>query len=91
MREQPYTPTTDEVRAKFADGYSIYDYRDIAEGWFDRWLDGVRAAARREGQAEALRDAIEEVEESGVDAYATNGVVTWLNARAARIENGEEQ
>lgn len=46
----PYAPDTDEVRAKFADWYSIYGYRDIAEGWFDRWIAKVKAEARRQGQ-----------------------------------------
>ena len=48
---EPYTPTTDEVRSGYADGGG--EYRDIAEGWFDRWLDQVKADARREGQADA--------------------------------------
>lgn len=48
---EPYTPTTDEVRSGYADGGG--EYRDIAEGWFDRWLAKVKADARRKGQADA--------------------------------------
>lgn len=44
-------PTTDDVRQAYL--RPLCDYRDDAEERFERWLDGVRAAARREGQAEA--------------------------------------
>lgn len=54
MRELPYTPTTDEVRARFADWYG--EYRDIAEGWFDRWLARVRAEAYAHGYKRGYSD-----------------------------------
>lgn len=49
---EPYTPTTAEVRSGYADGGG--EYRDIAEGWFDRWLSKVKAVAWDAGaQAQA--------------------------------------
>lgn len=81
-----YTPTTDEVRAKFADWYGDNEYRDIPEGWFDRWLAQVKADALREAAATDDPDHYIEVALGGGDY-----VRDWLNARADRIENGADQ
>lgn len=64
---EPYTPTTDEVRSEYADGAG--EYRDIAEGWFDRWLDRERTIARREGQAEGMRSTANWLEGGTPRAY----------------------
>lgn len=56
-----YVPTTEEVRAGWMTSGppSSTVVRALD---FERWLDQVRAAARREGQAEALREAVDEFE-----------------------------
>lgn len=65
-----YVPTTDEVRECWVtaepspDGYASAGLRVPDEAGmyaeFDAWLDDVRAAARREGQAEAWEEAVNE-------------------------------
>ena len=57
MTEESYTPTTNEVRNAYRlsdqdiDGSPYLPEKSDAE--FDRWLAGVKADARREGQADA--------------------------------------
>ena len=46
-----YTPTTDEIRDDYA--HMIAPHTAWGEDGFDAWLDRERAAARREGQAQA--------------------------------------
>lgn len=75
---EPYTPTTEQVREFWAsDGKHLpaaksYERRaSIAE--FDRWLDQVKADARREGLAEGWDEAVEMAADKGwlhVDAVA---------------------
>lgn len=56
MTKESYTPTT----ARVLDAYIWCDMGSTSDEWdaartaeFDRWLDQVKAEARREGQAEA--------------------------------------
>lgn len=51
---EPYTPSTDEVRSAYADNGG--EYRDISEGWFDRWLNEVKAQAWEEGAMQGHDD-----------------------------------
>ena len=51
-----YVPTTDEIRDDYA--HMIAPHTTWGEDGFDAWLDGERAAARREGQAEAWDEAV---------------------------------
>ena len=61
-----YTPKADDFRQVWAafNGYGGLVARphsvSMDEGYaeFDRWLDGVRAEARREGQSEAWDEAV---------------------------------
>ena len=62
-----YIPTTDEVREDYA--HMIAPHTTWGEDGFDAWLDRERAAARREGQAEAW--------DEGLDA----GRDRWMDAR----------
>lgn len=57
------------------------------------YMAGVRAVARREGQAEALRAAANTDDPDHEIEVALGGsdyVCDWLNARADRIENGAD-
>ena len=68
-----YTPTTDEVRDRYAWGRSDVGYvsYDEAEAEFNQWL----AAHDAKVKADALRDAAE--------AWA------WMRDRADKIEKGD--
>lgn len=66
----------------------------------DEELDGVRADARREGQAEALRQAAYEFAEGAwqdqwsadeveCDVTAVQSTYRWFAAKADQIENGD--
>ena len=46
-----HVPTTDEIRDDYA--HMIAPHTTWGEDGFERWLDQVRADARREGQADA--------------------------------------
>lgn len=72
------------------------DARGMGEAreWACRVIDSVRAEARREGQAEALRAAANTDDPDHEIEVALGGsdyVRDWLNARADRIENGADQ
>lgn len=59
MSEQPYTPDTEAVREQYTREQPPHvGTVSSKSAEFDRWLDRVRAAARREGQAEAWEDAV---------------------------------
>ncbi|SNS43379.1 hypothetical protein SAMN06309944_0237 [Micrococcales bacterium KH10] len=83
-----YTPTTEQVR----DAYSfdpVAEYHDpitphhvINGRAFDRWL----AAHEAEVKAEALREAVKDIDYAGLGTYEANTVVSWLSTRADRIE-----
>lgn len=58
MSEQPYTPDTEAVREQYTREQPPHvGTVSSKSAEFDRWLDRVRAAARREGQAEAWAEA----------------------------------
>lgn len=42
-------------------------------------------------KAEALREAIENVDYAGLETYPANEVVLWLRARADEIERGGDR
>lgn len=84
MSEQPYTPTTDEVRAVWREwnGYGGLTYRTTPEPSrremqqeFDRWLAGVKADAL-ERAARDLRD------DCGNDSKAID---TWYAAQLEEL------
>lgn len=52
----PYTPTTEEVRAAHGDIWD--DYRNIREAEFDRWLAAHDATVRAEGASEMRERAV---------------------------------
>ena len=110
MTAESYVPTTDEVRAVWREwnGYGGLISRTgpepttragmVAE--FDSWLDQVRAVARREGQAEALRAAARSMRSHKDPGHwnlrdeidpvnAGQSPDAWLERRADRIENGD--
>lgn len=69
---------------------------------FNAWLDQQRAEARREGQAEALRQAAYEFAEGAwrdqwsadeveCDVTAVQSTYRWFAAKADQIENGEDR
>ena len=64
---EPYTPDEHNVRAAWIETGLGSEESLIAE--FDRWLAGVRAAARREGQAEGMRSTADWLEGGTPRAY----------------------
>ena len=64
-----YTPTTDDVKLR----YRFLEANPVeSNAEFARWLDRVRAVARREGQAEAWDEGFEVGTEAG-GRWAENG------------------
>lgn len=93
MRE--YTPNTETVREQYTREQPPHVGTVSSKcAEFDRWLDRERAAARREGQVEALRAAANTDDPDHYIEVALGGgdyVRDWLNARADRIENGADR
>ena len=91
-----YTPTTKEIRAAWAAWWEPREDREPPT-WhpdeFDRWLAQVRADAA----AQALEDAVDEIDLA--DQYPTPGLSElhnaeaaaepWLRARAAEYRKGQ--
>ena len=95
------TPGTCTIRSGWAQGHPFPQTTEVEERYaeFDRWLDRERAAARREGQAEALRQAAYEFAEGAwqdqwsadaveCDVTAVQSTYRWFVAKADQIENG---
>lgn len=76
MTTEPYTPTVEEL----AKNTTIRDRRVVALTREER----TRGIAKV--QADALRDALEDLDGAGLDTYAANEFGTWLGHRADRIE-----
>lgn len=93
---EPYTPTTEEVRARIGSGWGA-PYRDELRRDFDRWL----AQHDREVAAGELKEAAKElapfedldttivVGGEGDEGWVTVLVSDWLTIRADRIERSE--
>ena len=81
-----YTPTTDEVRDRYAWGRSDVGYvsYDEAEAEFDQWLAEHDAKVK----ADALRDAAEAWAEDpeSVDSETPADTRNWMRDRADKIE-----
>ena len=77
-----YTPTTEDVRAVFGDGYPVYKRQ------FDQWLNSTI----RQAKAEALREAAGYLLNRTwpIDFFpGVAGSAHDLTFRASRIEAGE--
>lgn len=82
---RPYTPTEAEVRGGYVRNPMAPDPREFAEGAFDRFLAQVRAEARREGAAEALRAWVDEWPTTPGDGTFLADVARAGRARADQI------
>ena len=79
LRPEPYTPTTERMRAAWLARWHDWPRAAIAteEAAFDHWLAGVRAEAR----AEALHDAADDWSDLTIAMHGQSPA-DWLRERA---------
>lgn len=80
MTSNPYTPDETELRGCYA--ASLHEH--AGEDYTTAKADAERGIAKI--KADALRDALEDLDGAGLDTYAANEFGTWLGHRADRIE-----